>query len=37
MTNGKIVKKLMMKAVEERDMSVQEVMHQLLSLNLFSS
>ena len=33
----KIVKKLMMKAVGQRDMSVQEVMHQLLSLKLFSS
>ena len=31
------VRKLMMKAVGERDMSMQEVMHQILSLKLFSS
>ena len=33
----KTIKKLMMKAVGQRDMSAQEVMHQLLSLKLFSS
>ena len=31
------VKKLMMKAIGQRDMSAQEVMHQILSLKLFSS
>ena len=31
------VKKLMMKAVGQRDMSAQEVMHQILLLKLFSS
>ena len=33
----KTMKELMMKAVGQRDMSVQEVMHQILSLKLFSS
>ena len=33
----KTIKQLMMKAVGQREMSVQEVMHQLLSLKLFSS
>lgn len=31
------IKKLMIQAVGERDMSIQEVMHQILSLKLFSS
>jgi hypothetical protein len=34
---NKTIKQLMMKAVGQRDMSVQEVMHQLLSIKLFSS
>eukprot|EP00795_Rhopilema_esculentum_P003598 gene3598-13017_t len=34
---SKKIKQLMMKAVGQRDMSIQEVMHQTLSLNLFSS
>lgn len=33
----KVIKKLMMRAVGQRDMSVQEVMHQLLSIKLVSS
>ena len=33
----KKIKQLMMKAVGQRDMSIQEVMHQSLSLKLFSS
>ena len=34
---NKTIKKLMMKAIGQRDMSIQEVMHQILSLKLFSS
>ena len=34
---NRTIKKLMMKAVGQRDMSIQEVMHQILSLKLFSS
>ena len=34
---GKTIKSLMMKALGQRDMSVQEVMHQILSLKFFSS
>ena len=37
MNGTKAIKQLMMKAVAERDMSAQEVMHQLLSLKLYSS
>ena len=37
MNANKTVKQLMMKAVGQRDMSVQEVMHQILSLKFFSS
>ena len=37
MNGNKAIKQLMMKAVGERDMSAQEVMHQLLSLKLYSS
>ena len=33
----KIIKKLMMRAVGQRDMSIQKVMHQLLSVKLVSS
>ena len=36
-TTSKTFKKLMMKSVGQRDMSIQEVMHQILSLQLFSS
>lgn len=32
-----IIRKLMMKSVGERDMGIQEVMHQILSLKLHSS
>ena len=35
--HGKTIKSLMMKALGQRDMSVQEVMHQILSLKFFSS
>lgn len=35
--NKKIIKKLMMRAVGQRDMGIQEVMHQLLSIKLVSS
>jgi hypothetical protein len=35
--NKKIFKKLMMRAVGQRDMGIQEVMHQLLSIKLLSS
>ena len=37
MDTNQTIKKLMMKAVGQRDMSAQEVMHQILSLKLFSS
>ena len=37
MNGTKAIKQLMMKAVGERDMSAQEVMHQFLSLKLYSS
>ena len=32
-----VVKKLMMKSIEQRELNIQEVRHQLLSLNFFSS
>ena len=35
--NKKVIKKLMMMAVGQRDMGIQEVMHQLLSIKLLSS
>ena len=37
MDANRAIKQLMMKAVGQRDMSAQEVMHQILSLKLFSS
>ena len=37
MNGTKAIKQLMMKAIGERDMSAQEVMHQLLSLKVYSS
>lgn len=35
--SAKVIKKLMMRAIGQRDMGVQEVMHQLLSIKLVSS
>lgn len=36
-TCHRVIKKLMMRAIGQRDMGVQEVMHQILSIKLLSS
>ena len=36
-TSHRVIKKLMMRAIGQRDMGEQEVMHQILSLKLLSS